>query len=133
MKYFSLICAVLCGMTLSAAPKNLILGKKLIYEQKPLYSLTHDAKDDMDLTDGKFKDTDIWFYKDSVGWYGEPYVSIIIDMGKPCSIDTVRLHLAQGHGSVHFPEKILFLAGHTNDNFKYICDIIADNKADIPP
>ena len=133
MKYFSLICAVLCGITLSAAPKNLVLGKKLTFEQKPLYSLTHDAKDNMDLTDGKFKNDDIWFYKDSVGWYGEPYVSIIIDLGKPSSIDTVRLHMAQGHGSVHFPEKILFLAGHTPDNFRYICDIIADNKANIPP
>ena len=133
MKYFTLICAALCGMSLFAAPKNLVLGKKLTYEQKPLYSLTRDDKDPMDLTDGKFRNDDIWFYKESVGWYGEPYVSIVIDLGKVSSIDKVRIHLAQGHGSVHFPDKILFLAGHTPDNYKLICDIIADNKANIPP
>lgn len=133
MKYFTFICAALCSMSLFAAPKNLALGKKLTYEQKPLYSLTRDDKDPMDLTDGKFRDDDIWFYKDSVGWYGEPYVSIVIDLGKVSSIGKVRIHLAQGHGSVHFPEKILFLAGHTPDNYKLVCDIIADNKANIPP
>lgn len=125
--------ALCCALAVSAAPKNLILGKKLTYEQKPLYRLTHDANDAMDLTNGKYRNDDIWFYKDSVGWYGEPYVSIIIDLGKNSSIDKVRIHLAQGHGSVHFPERILFLAGHAPDNFKLVCDIIADNKAIIPP
>ncbi|MBQ9786750.1 MAG: hypothetical protein IJW33_01090 [Lentisphaeria bacterium] len=133
MKSFFVLFTALCAMILAAAPKNLALGKKFIFEQSPRYRLTTDANDNLDLTDGKFRNDDIWFFKESVGWYGEPYVSMILDLGKVSSIAKVRIHLAQGHGGVHFPEKILFLAGNTPDNFKYICDIIADNKAAIPP
>lgn len=133
MKYYILLAALALASSLFSAPANLALGKKFIFEQKPLYHLTHDANDESDLTDGKFRNDDIWFYKETVGWQGQPYISLILDLGEPSSIDKVRIHLAQGHGSVHFPERLLFLAGHKPDEYKLICDIISDNKASIPP
>ncbi len=130
-KFLSL--AAVCAASTILYGGNLAAGKRFVYEQRPTYHLTTDANDPLDLTDGKFKNDDIWFYKESVGWYGGAYYSFHIDLGERVSIDKVRIHMAQGHGSVHYPVRLLMLAGHRPDKMTVVCDMIAVNRDIIPP
>ncbi|MBQ7404133.1 MAG: hypothetical protein IJW05_11935 [Lentisphaeria bacterium] len=110
---------------------NLLAGKKAVYEQAPLYNLTRDANDPMDLTDGHTNTWQIHFYKSSVGWYGQFYVSILFDLGKEMDIGEIKIHTSQGHGSVHLPEELLVMAGNTPEEFAILDDMIASNP-DLP-
>ena len=106
---------------------NLLAGKVALYDPIPRYGLTTDANDPKDLTDGHTNTWQIHFYKSSVGWYGEFYVSILFDLGKETDIGEIRLHTSQGHGGVHLPEELLVMAGNSPDEFTILDDMIASN------
>ena len=42
------------------AETNLVRGKRLHFEQPATYRLTHDPRDEYDLTDGNYRDFDVW-------------------------------------------------------------------------
>ena len=68
MKFVINILIVCCALF---AQENLLSGRKAVFENKPDYGLTRSDDDAGELTDGKFRENDrIWFYRESVGWYG---------------------------------------------------------------
>ena len=116
------------------AETNLVRGKRLHFEQPATYRLTHDPRDEYDLTDGNYRDFDVWIYRDSCGWYASPYISIIMELGEtPQPVSNVRVHMSMGHGGVRYPDQMHVLAGNEPDAFVPICDIIEINRDMIPP
>ena len=91
-----------------AEPVNLVLGKPATFNTKPVYSLTTDPNDAVQLTDGKHAGTGpeqvgMWGEKGTVGWTNKSPVVISFDLGSVQAISGVSFNTAAGRAGVNWP------------------------------
>lgn len=125
-----------CG-PIQADEINLALGKKYTCSLTPNYSLTLDAEDNTQLTDGVFSSTDkpMWFHKTSVGWNKRNfYHSVTVDLEKVEPIKSIKVNVGGWQAqSVYFPSMIFFVSDDYQNFYpvgsRYESQISDDNKA----
>jgi hypothetical protein len=105
LKQTVILFLILCICRPCGSAENLALHKSYTFSPRPSYPLCTDSADDVQLTDGKSSGSQ-WTSKSTVGWLkAEPVVEIIIDLGKICAIDEVRIYtVGGGAATVEFPE-----------------------------
>lgn len=139
MALASALLAMTSGFAL--AQSNVALNKPGVFGGlHPNYAPTVDAKDGVQLTDGRFAPDDpvgIWVFKDAIGWRlndaGEPFW-FSIDLGESHAIDGVAIHTAAGRAGVHWPEAVYVLVSNDGENYTLAGEIVAlSDKNALPP
>jgi len=121
------------------AGTDLALGKKVFFSPQPNYSLTTNANDPYDLTDGTLssrQDDRVWFQKDAVGWYLSPGLSngvlMMIDLGSVQPVGQIAIRVLGGHeqGSLDLPKSAEFLASADGKQYYSLQNLVKLNPAE---
>ena len=114
-----------------AAPQNLALGRPYTMSPPPNYSLTADAGDSVQLTDGSYTTAigTFWMHSNVVGWSHVAPVTIVIDLQSVQPISGVSFSTAaRAAADVHWPRSIFVLT--SDDGRQYFP---ATDLAQVPP
>ncbi len=127
-----------------AQPENIALGKSVTFSAPPNYSLSNDADDIKQLTDGKYSSIGplqeventraIWVQKNTVGWSKVMPLLITIDLGSVQPISGVSYSTAAGQSDVAWPRAIFLAVSDDNKNWRAVGDLVQlARKNGLPP
>ncbi|MHC4555705.1 MAG: hypothetical protein ACYTFW_00035 [Planctomycetota bacterium] len=118
--FFLILFCFILQSSAADAKVNLALHKSYTLSPKPNYLLCADSSDVVQLTDGRASGSN-WRKKSTVGWREtKPVVEIIIDLGRRCAIDEVRIHtVGGGFARVEFPAFAAVLLSDNGREFKF--------------
>jgi Big-like domain-containing protein len=110
----------------SAQPTNVARGCPYTMAPRPNYSLTTDAGDDRQLTDGAYTDwSPMWLRPTTVGWANASPVTIVIDLRAVQPISSVSFHAAAGTAGVEWPRSIFALVSDDGQHYFPMGDLAA--------
>lgn len=119
----------------SVAGENIALHKSATLHVAPNYSLSADADDALQLTDGK-QAPQMWADKQSVTWSSKAGVPITIDLGQIENIGEIHFSTAGRYASaVFWPSELCIFLSSDGKTWSYAGDIIEQARADgiLPP
>lgn len=121
------------------ADENLALHRKATIHTQPNYSLSTDANDALQLTDGKYA-PGMWTSKESVTWVAKGCVVVTIDLEKTENIGEVRFSTAGRRAAgVLWPSELCVFLSEDGKTWSYAGDIVEQAKeagtlpAELPP
>jgi len=118
----------------SAQSPNVALGRPYTLSPPPNYSLTTDAGDSVQLTDGAYTLNDpIWTRTSTVGWSTAAPVTIVIDLQSIQPIAGVVYSTAAGKSGVQWPRSIFVLTSDDGVHYYFAVDLALGNAASGPP
>jgi CotH protein len=100
-----------------AAATNIARGRPYTLAPRPNYSLTTDAGDDTQLTDGTFTAGTLWTRTSTVGWSNAAPVTIVVDLGSIQAISAVSYSTAAGTSGVSWPRSVFVLVSDDGQRF----------------
>ncbi len=149
MKSLKIFAALLATCTTTttwaiANPNNIALGKTVTFSAPPNYSLSNDADDIKQLTDGKYSSIGalqqventraIWVQKGTVGWSKVLPVVVTIDLGSVLPISGISYSTAAGTSDVTWPRALYILVSDDNKTWRSVGDLMhLSRKNGLPP
>jgi hypothetical protein len=137
--------AVLASCANAQQPgENIALGKSATFSAPPNYSLSTDADDNKQLTDGQYSSegklneventTSIWVQKGTVGWSNRSPIFITIDLGSVQPISGFSYSTAAGRAGVAWPSTVLVAVSDDNKTWRDAGDLVElSRKNGAPP
>jgi len=111
-----------------AQPVNLARDCSYTMTPRPNYSLTTDADDDRQLTDGAYTVWNpIWLRTSTVGWANASPVTIVVDLRSVQAISGISYSTGAGKAGVAWPRSVFVLVSDDGQRFFPVADL-----ADIP-
>jgi hypothetical protein len=115
------------ALDLTAAAKNLALGRPYTVNPIPNYPLTVSGTDTIKLTDGSY--TNGYFWTDpkrtTAGWENTGPIQVEIDLGSALDINGVTVDTARNVGAgVSFPRQVEVFVSPDKVNYAYIGDVM---------
>ncbi len=107
---------------------NLALKRPYTMSVMPLYSLTKDDGDKVQLTDGKFTKGHFWTQKSSLGWTKQTDIKVTVDLGKVQPIKGFMFSgVADTTPDSPFPYQINIFTSLDNKSWYYTGELIANS------
>lgn len=119
-----------------AVGDNLALGRPYTWSSEPRYSLTKDADDAVQLTDGRHAPSGgmMWTHRECVGWptrsLRDQGVVVTVDLGAVLPISGFAWHYAAGCSGVKHPTSIAVYAGDDGKSWRYAGDLMGHSIAE---
>jgi hypothetical protein len=113
---------------------NIARGRPYTLSPRPSYSLTNDAGDDRQLTDGVVSNWNpIWTQTSTVGWTNASPITIVIDLQSVQPIAGASFRTAAGKAGVSWPRSIFVLTSDDGLTYYPAGDLVALTPGSGPP
>jgi hypothetical protein len=129
---FALISFISPSCAQKTIGENIALHQPVTFSVAPNYSLTKDADDAAQITDGIYTKGKFWTQKTSAGWQNSSPVVITIDLGKVQPIAGISYNTAAGDAGVTWPSSILIATSDDAKTWHYAGDLVTLDK-NTPP
>lgn len=103
---------------------NVARGVGYVLSPAPNYPHCTDPGDAAQLTDGQLTEGHFWTQKSTVGWSGQPYAVVTIDLGKSEPISGASFRTAAGVAGVLWPVMIRVQVSDDGKQYRDIGDLI---------
>lgn len=119
-----MVILIYCRVAMAGFAPNIVLGASYELSPVPNYTLTADAADMSQLTDGVYVSGHFWSDKRAVGWQESGLITIEIDIGRNAVVNTLCVSTARGeHAGVSYPAAMTLMLSTDRHVYKHMGDI----------